>query len=206
MLYGDKTCCHILAQVLSPPFPFFDGMPPLAVPVASQQGILARRWRQQNPGDHPLRIPLDTRRASVLARAAYWCATRDLSGEADTPAPGICNTCGRATHSWCEGCYLRTSRFGGAKFAAICNPCDKERFVCHNCKSQGIAWQDGHSQYLQETAIEKEDTETIEVTDPETGAITRITFQELAERLGRPAEDIKNEIFGAIGGTPPSSA
>jgi len=60
--------------------------------------------------------------------------------------------------------------------------------------------------YLQENAIEKEDSETIEVTDPETGAVTRITFQELAERLGRPAEDIKNEILGALGGTPSSSA
>ena len=196
-IFWLKFCLHLFLS--------FE-MPRLAVPLVSQQETLAKRWSLRNPGVQPLRIPLTTRKASVLARAAYWCATRELGGDTQGPAAGQCDCCGRATHSWCEGCYRRTSSFGGASFSALCNPCDKERCVCHNCCAQGIDWQAGHDKYLEDNAIETEDTETIEVTDPETGAITRITFQELAERLGRPAEDIKNEILGALGGTQSSSA
>lgn len=180
-------------------------MPRLSVPLVTQQSTLAKRWRDKHPTADPLRLTIGERRASTLARAAYWHATRNLLGAESEPAPGICDSCGRATHSWCEGCYIRTSGFAAAKFAAVCNPCDKEQFVCHNCQSLGISWKEGHAKYLQEHATEEEDPETIEVTDPETGAVRRITFQQLAERLGRPAEAIKAEIVGALGGTSSSS-
>ena len=129
-----QTFVPILAQGLpSPPFSVV-GMPPLAVPLVSQQTALAKRWQDQHPGADPVRLQVGERRANAFARAAFWLATRDLSGEQGAPAAGICDSCGRSTYSWCEGCYLRTAGFPVAKFAALCSPCDRERFVCHNCQ------------------------------------------------------------------------
>ena len=204
---GMQTSVPILAQGLpSPPFSF-DGMPPLSVPVIAQQTTLAKRWREKHPGEDPLRIQVGERQTSSLARSAYWCATRDLLVDQGAPAAGICDICGRATHSWCEGCYLRTVGFPAAKFAAICNPCDKEQFVCHNCQAQGIAWKDGHTKYLEQTGQHHGETSQeatqIEITQIDGSPLEPSTFvslEALAERSGITAEELLRQLQNAFSG------
>ena len=202
-----QTSVPILAQGLpSPPFSVV-GMPPLTVPLVSQQTALAKRWQDQHPGADPVGLQVGERRANAFARAAFWIATRDLSGEQGVPAAGICDSCGRATYSWCEGCYLRTAGFPAAKFAALCGPCDQEQFVCHNCRSQGIEWQAGHTKYLEQTGQHhgeaSQETTQIEITQIDGSPIEPSTFvslEALAERSGITAEEFLRQLQHAFSG------
>eukprot|EP00435_Cladocopium_sp_Y103_P060292 s244_g22.t1 len=86
-------------------------------------------------------LTIAPREQDPAARAAFALATFQ-----DTPFVESCHTCGLWTASWCEGCYLREERAGGAElqYSPICSECDGEHLVCDRCCAGGISWAAGH--------------------------------------------------------------
>ena len=78
-------------------------MPPLLPAPVRQLELLAERWHKEHPGAGG--PSLEARLADVKARAAFFVATALPLADrpAELPLPSICDTCGVATHGWCEG-------------------------------------------------------------------------------------------------------
>ena len=133
---------------------------------------------------------------SLCARAAFWVATAPASGSG--PSPEGCQSCGVATHGWCEGCYSRVG-YGGA-FSAVCRDCDQQHIVCPDCVEAGVSWDIGHQRY--EDQHGPEDDQTLEVTIDEDRPPIRINIAELAASAGISSEQARAELFRALGVSP----
>ena len=161
-------------------------------PVASWR-VQARRWRKNNQGRSPESLSPEERRASLRARAAFWCATATCPAEG--PQPSGCTQCGLSTHSWCEACYSRCR--ADEPFSALCSVCDQAHFVCPACEELGLSWTDGHRAY--EASHGPEDYTTIEVTVDPTQPPVRISIADLAASSGLTVEQLQEEIFREMG-------
>ena len=150
-------------------------MPPLAQPNLLEWTTRARLWRRRFPTEVAENIAVEDRRASPLARAAFWVALR-RDPTPGLPESGPCDQCGWPTYAWCEGCYVRLSQ--REPFSTLCQRCDQERLVCQTCDAQGITWHHGHQAY---EAEQVEDEEAVEISGwgQESGPPTRITLSEL---------------------------
>ncbi len=130
----------------------------------------ARRWHRRRPGRDAVALGVEERRGSYKARCAFYLAALDKGVGALIPGFAACRACGQPTHSWCEGCYARVQQTPALAFAAICQPCDGEQWVCDLCTRSGITYAQGREAYnatRSEIQVQEEETQadqTVEVT------------------------------------------
>lgn len=101
----------------------------------------AVRWALENPGCGLEDLPSPVRRGSSVAAAAFAVLTAEdhRAGRAIGAQP--CDSCGRWTHSWCEGC-----EGGLGPPTALCSSCDNAAIVCAACREAGRTWSSSQAQ------------------------------------------------------------
>ena len=165
--------------------------------------VQARRWQRRHPHLDALELPVEQRRLDPKARAAFYVVSLTRGIRAATPGFEGCCACGQPTHSWCEGCYLRTQQSPCNTFSAICQRCDRESWVCDLCSRVDITHAEGKEAYERSRPEVAVTEETVEVTGRstsegfETQEPVHVPLRTIAEHTGLSEDEVRAQLsFG----------
>ncbi len=142
----DECYLCLLAQV-SFILEFFFGMAaplaPVDLDLLQQEAV---RWALENPGVHLEDLTSPVRRGSKGARALFSVLTAAANSAGRAVGAQPCDSCGRWTSCWCEGC-----EGGLGPPTAICTSCDHAEIICRACGDAGRTWASSQAQATQGT-------------------------------------------------------
>lgn len=172
-------------------------MPKVVLPDLKVWSTLAKTWHLEHPGCDPLQIPVEQRRQSQSAKAAYWWASKmeEVPGQ---PPPAPCDCCGRSTYGWCEGCYCRQGASTDKAYSAVCSDCEQTKSICGLCNEVGISWEMGHQAFRDQNGDHEFLVTGI---DGEALQPTALDVTAVALSLGIPPEDLIQQVESALRGS-----